>query len=101
MKIGKTTAKGIKQIAASRLDIQPGHQSTLRFLDTKTTFSINAAPTIRQCSFEPVPIISAQWLHAQHNLDHLLYGLIAEATPSRFILVGGDPAEPAGPSEIL
>jgi methylenetetrahydrofolate reductase (NADPH) len=52
---------------------------------------------IRACGFEPVPIISSRRLRSELDRDTLLGPLIEEANPNRFILVGGDPASPAGP----
>jgi methylenetetrahydrofolate reductase (NADPH) len=54
---------------------------------------------MRTCGFEPVPIISSRRLRSKRDRDDLLDALVAEAAPSRIILVGGDPAVPAGPFE--
>lgn len=51
---------------------------------------------IQQCGLEPVPIISSRRLLSERDRDDLLGALISEARPTRFILVGGDPASPAG-----
>ena len=54
---------------------------------------------IRACGFDPVPIISSRRLHSEQDRDGLLEALSAAAAPARVILVGGDPAIPAGPFE--
>jgi methylenetetrahydrofolate reductase (NADPH) len=94
----EATAKDLAQIEASKAEIPPGTPINIAFLGNEDHAQrINAARVIRGCGFDPVPIISSRRLHSQQDLDDLLGALISEAGPQRFILVGGDPAMPAGP----
>lgn len=94
------TGKDIAQIVAARASIPQGTPINIAFLGNEDHDQrINAARVIRRCGFEPVPIISSRRLRSEHDRDNLLSALIAEAAPSRFIFVGGDPAKPAGPFE--
>jgi methylenetetrahydrofolate reductase (NADPH) len=94
----EVTAKDIAQVEAAKTAIPPGTPINIAFLGNETHAQrVNAARLIRASGFEPVPIISARRLHSQHDLDGLLSSLVREAAPSRFMLVGGDPATPAGP----
>ncbi len=94
----EVTAKDIGQIEASKAEIPPGTPVNIAFLGNEDHAQrIDAARVIRQCGFEPVPIISSRRLRSQSDLDALLSALIGEAHPTRFIFVGGDPATPAGP----
>lgn len=92
------TGKAIAEVSASQHVIPKGTQINIAFLGNENHEQrINAAKVIRDCGFEPVPIISSRRLLSEHDRDSLLSALIAEAAPQRFILVGGDPSEPAGP----
>ncbi|MEO9336678.1 methylenetetrahydrofolate reductase [Mesorhizobium sp. SB112] len=92
------TGKDIAQINAARTSIPWGTPINIAFLGNEDHAQrINAAKVIRSCGFEPVPIISSRRLRSEQDRDSLLSALISEAAPSRFILVGGDPATPSGP----
>lgn len=92
------TGKDIAQIEAAKSSIPAGTPINIAFLGNEDHGQrVNAARVIRSCGFEPVPIISSRRLHSQQDLDGLLSTLVETAAPSRFILVGGDPASPAGP----
>ncbi len=94
----EVTGKDIAQVEAARSGIPDGTPINIAFLGNEDHGQrINAARVIRACGFEPVPIISSRRLLSTEDLDNLLGALIREATPSRFLLVGGDPAKPAGP----
>lgn len=94
----EVTAKDIAQVEASAGDIVPGTPINIAFLGNETHGQrIHAAHTIRNRGFEPVPIISSRRLRSERDADDLLSGLTEAARPRRFILVGGDPAVPAGP----
>jgi methylenetetrahydrofolate reductase (NADPH) len=94
----EVTAKDIEQVVASKAEIPPGTPINIAFLGNEDhPQRVNAARVIRQCGFEPVPIISSRRLRSEQDRDNLLGALIGEANPTRFILVGGDPATPAGP----
>jgi methylenetetrahydrofolate reductase (NADPH) len=94
----EVAAKDIAQIEASKAEIPPGTPINIAFLGNEDHIQrVNAARMIRQCGFEPVPIISSRRLHSRSDLDNLLSNLIGEACPQRFIFVGGDPRMPAGP----
>lgn len=92
------TGKDIRQIEAAATEIPPGTPINIAFLGNEVHAQrVNAARVIRACGFEPVPIISSRRLASQQDLDGLLGALIDQANPKRFLMVGGDPASPAGP----
>jgi methylenetetrahydrofolate reductase (NADPH) len=92
------TGKGIAQIEASKNEIPPGTPVNIAFLGNEDHRQrIAAARRIRECGLEPAPIISSRRIHSQLDLDNLVAGLLGEAGPTRFVLVGGDPATPDGP----
>jgi len=94
----EVTGKGIAEVEAAREQIPRGTPINIAFLGNETHDQrINAARVIRNCGFEPVPILSSRRLRSQEDLDALLGGFVQVAAPSRFILVGGDPAKPEGP----
>ncbi|MDR2310141.1 MAG: methylenetetrahydrofolate reductase [Brucellaceae bacterium] len=92
------TGKAIGEIVAAQQVIPQGTAINIAFLGNENHAQrIHAAKTIRDCGFEPVPIISSRRLLSVEDRDQLLSNLIKEAAPKRFLLVGGDPAQPAGP----
>lgn len=94
----EVTAKDIEEIERSKAEIIPGTPINIAFLGNEDHAQrIHAARVIRACGFEPVPIISSRRLRSQQDLDGLLGALVGEASPKRFIFVGGDPATPSGP----
>lgn len=96
------TGKDIAQVQAARAVIPPGTPINIAFLGNENHAQrVNAARVIRDCGFEPVPIISSRRLLSRQDRDDLLGALIAEAAPRGFLLVGGDPANPAGPYRDL
>ncbi|MCW2134526.1 methylenetetrahydrofolate reductase [Arthrobacter sp. VKM Ac-2550] len=96
----EVTGKDIAQVEAAKADIPPGTPINIAFLGNEDHAQrVNAARVIRASGFDPVPIISSRRLRSERDRDDLLGALIAAATPSRVILVGGDPAVPAGPFE--
>ena len=96
----EVAAKDIAQVEAAKAAIPPGTPINIAFLGNEDHAQrIEAARVIRACGFEPVPIISSRRLHSERDRDYLLDALVAKAAPLRIILVGGDPAVPAGPFE--
>lgn len=96
----EVAAKDIAQVEAAAAIIPPGTPINIAFLGNEDHAQrITAARVIRACGFEPVPIISSRRLRSERDRDYLIDALVAEAAPSRIILVGGDPAVPAGPFE--
>lgn len=94
----ETTGKDIDQLVSAAPAIPPGTPINIAFLGNETHDQrVTAAATIRDCGFEPVPIISARRLKSRADLDGLLARLKSAAAPRRFMFVGGDPASPAGP----
>lgn len=92
------TGKDVGQIKAAKAEIPAGTPINIAFLGNETHAQrIEAAVRIRQCGFEPVPIISSRRLRSVQDRDALLTGLASAARPTRFMLVGGDPSSPAGP----
>lgn len=92
------TGKAIAEIKTAQSAIPPGTPINIAFLGNESHDQrIAAARVIRECGFEPVPIISSRRLLSQQDRDDLVGGLIRSTDPQRFILVGGDPAAPAGP----
>jgi methylenetetrahydrofolate reductase (NADPH) len=96
----EVAGKDIAQVESAKADIPPGTPINIAFLGNEDHDQrINAARVIRACGFDPVPIISSRRLHSEQDRDDLLEALSAAAAPTRVILVGGDPAVPAGPFE--
>lgn len=94
----EVTGKAISDIETARATIPPGTPVNIAFLGNEDHGQrINAARVIRACGFEPVPIISSRRLRSRQDRDDLVGELVKSADPQRFILVGGDPASPAGP----
>lgn len=94
----EVTGKAISDIETARATIPPGTPVNIAFLGNEDHGQrINAARVIRACGFEPVPIISSRRLRSRQDRDDLVGELVESADPQRFILVGGDPASPAGP----
>lgn len=94
----EVTGKAIAEIETARAVIAPGTPINIAFLGNEDHDQrVTAARVIRDCGFEPVPIISSRRLLSQQDRDDLIGALIRSARPRRFILVGGDPAMPAGP----
>lgn len=92
------TGKDIAQIKSARESIAAGTPINIAFLGNETHQQrIEAARIIRDCGFEPVPIISSRRIRSREDLDDLVAGLIRAVHPRRFMFVGGDPAVPAGP----
>ncbi|CAM5614503.1 methylenetetrahydrofolate reductase (NADPH) [Aquamicrobium terrae] len=92
------TGKAIAEVELAKSEIPPLTPINVAFLGNESHEQrINAAKTIRVCGFEPVPIISSRRLRSELDKDQLLEALVAQASPQRFIFVGGDPSEPAGP----
>lgn len=92
------TGKAIAEIEAARLVIPQGTPINIAFLGNENHDQrIAAACMIRECGFEPVPIISSRRLLSQQDRDDLVGALVRSASPQRFILVGGDPTVTAGP----
>jgi hypothetical protein len=92
------TGKNVAQIRDFKFSIPLNMPVNVAFLGNESHRQrILAAKTIRECGFEPVPIISARRIRSQQDLDDLLGTLVMEATPRRFIFVGGDPRTPSGP----
>lgn len=94
----EVTGKAIAEIETVRSVIPPGTPINIAFLGNEDHDQrVTAARVIRECGFEPVPIISSRRLLSREDRDDLVGALIRSASPQRFILVGGDPATPAGP----
>jgi methylenetetrahydrofolate reductase (NADPH) len=94
----EVTGKDIRQVEMSASQIPPGTSINIAFLGNENHGQrVNAARVIRECGFEPVPIISSRRLCSERDLGNLLDLLTKAASPSRFIFVGGDPSTPAGP----
>lgn len=91
------TGKAIAEVDLAKSHIPPHTPINVAFLGNESHEQrINAASVIRSCGFEPVPIISSRRLRSELDRDQLLGALLTEASPERFIFVGGDPSEPAG-----
>ncbi|WP_437882678.1 methylenetetrahydrofolate reductase [Pseudomonas sp. LRF_L74] len=94
----EVTGKACDEVRRARDVIPPATPINIAFLGNEDHAQrIEAARIIRECGFEPVPIISSRRLRSVEDRDHLLGALVEVAAPTRFILVGGDPATPAGP----
>ena len=92
------TGKGIGEIETARPVIAPDTPVNIAFLGNETHAQrIEVARILRRSGFEPVPIISARRLTSEDDVETLIGGLKAAASPQRFLFVGGDPATAAGP----
>lgn len=92
------TGKAIGEVEAAREDLPEGTQINIAFLGNESHEQrINAARIIRANHCSPVPIISSRRLTSEQDRDAYLSGLIEQAAPDRFLLVGGDPDQAAGP----
>jgi methylenetetrahydrofolate reductase (NADPH) len=93
----EVTGKNVAQIQDLKCSIPKNTPVNVAFLGNEShRHRILAAKTIRECGLEPVPIISARRIRSQEDLDDLLGTLVMEASPRRFIFVGGDPQTPSG-----
>src|SRR5246127_1839982 len=82
----EVTAKEIAQVEASKAEMPPATPINIACLGNEDHAQrVNAARVIRQCGFEPVPIISSRRLRSEQDRDSLLSALIGEANPTRFI----------------
>ncbi|WP_393983242.1 methylenetetrahydrofolate reductase [Xanthobacter nonsaccharivorans] len=94
----EVTGKDIGQAEAAMSEIPSGTSINIAFLGNEDhAQSVNAAHVICRCGFEPVPIISSRRLRSADDLDDPPHSLIEEASPSRFLFVGGDSAAPPDP----
>lgn len=92
------TGKDIAQIRDARALIPAGTPVKIAFLGNETHVQrLYAAQVIRDCGFEPEPILSSRRLLSVDDADGLIGGYITAGQPRRFFVVGGDPAKPAGP----
>lgn len=96
----EVAGKNIADVETAKAALPPGTQINIAFLGNENHAQrVQAARFIRVGGFEPVPIISSRRLRSREDCHSLLDTLVAEANPSRIILVGGDPVAPAGPFE--
>lgn len=96
----EVTGKAIAQIEDAKDAIPAGTPINIAFLGNEHhSQRVNAASVIRAGGFEPVPIISSRRLRSGEDRDQLIDALFAVASPSRVLLVGGDPDLQAGPFE--
>lgn len=92
------TGKAIAQIVAAQNEIPKGTPINIAFLGNEDHEQrVKAAQIIRSSGFEPVPIISSRRLLSEHDRDQIFNALKEVALPQRYMLVGGDPAQPLGP----
>lgn len=94
------TGKAIAQVEEAQGDIPAGTPINIAFLGNEHhSQRVNAAGVIRAGGFSPVPIISSRRLRSGEDRDQLVDALFAVASPTRVLLVGGDPDQQAGPFE--
>lgn len=94
----EVTGKNAPELEKAGTAILAGTPVNIAFLGNETHAQrIEAAKRIRACGAEPVPIISSRRLRSAQDCDALIAAFIQEASPKRFMIVGGDPREAAGP----
>ena len=94
----EVTGESASELEKAGTAILAGTPINIAFLGNETHAQrIDAALRIRACGAEPVPVISSRRLRSQQDCDALIGAFIEQAAPKRFMLVGGDPREPAGP----
>lgn len=92
------TGKDVKDLRAAAPGIPPGTRVNITFLANEdSALRVRAAKVIGDLGFRPVPHISARRLRSREELDTYLAALAAVGAIEDVVVIGGDPAEPAGP----
>ncbi|WP_235538494.1 methylenetetrahydrofolate reductase [Sphingomonas sp. Root710] len=92
------TARDAAALDEVRADLPSGTQVSITYLPGDSIEKlIDAAARVRGAGFEPVPHISARRLSSLSELQRFLSGLASGAGIDRLFVIGGDPAQPAGP----
>lgn len=92
------TAKDAPALAGAAALIPAGTLVNITFLGNEDTrMRIAAARAARTAGFVPVPHIAARRLATRRDLEEFLGALAAAGAAERVVVIGGDPARPAGP----
>jgi methylenetetrahydrofolate reductase (NADPH) len=92
------TGKDIDDLRAAAAKIPPRTRVNITFLANEdASLRVRAAEVIRDLGFRPVPHISARRLRSRGELDAYLAALAGIGAIEDVVVIGGDPAEPAGP----
>lgn len=92
------TGKDVPALEEAAPIIPAGTRINVTFLGHENLqLRVAAAAAVKRLGFVPVPHISARRLGSQADLEQLLAALAGEAAPADVFIIGGDPAEPAGP----
>lgn len=92
------TGKDVPHLREARTTIPPGSRVNVTFLENEDlAIRLEAARTVRECGFVPVPHLSARRFASQAALEEYLGALQAVGAADEVFAVGGDPATPHGP----
>lgn len=94
------TGKDVDALEEAAPLIPPGTRISVTFLGNEDQrMRVDAAAAVKRFGFIPVPHISARRLASPAELEEFLDALATEALATDVFVIGGDPAEPAGPYE--
>ncbi|GAB3615679.1 methylenetetrahydrofolate reductase [Okibacterium endophyticum] len=92
------TGKDVPGLIEAKAAIPPGTKINVTFLGNEDLeMRVSAAKAVRQLGFVPVPHISARRLASRSQLEEFLDRLRDVGATEHVVVVGGDPAAPAGP----
>lgn len=92
------TGRDVDGLRAARDTIPPGTKVNITFLGTEDLQTrVRAAGAVRGLGLVPVPHISARRIGSKARLEEFLSRLRDVGASERVLVVGGDPATPAGP----
>ncbi|GAB3561213.1 methylenetetrahydrofolate reductase [Spelaeicoccus albus] len=92
------TGKDVPGLIEAHESIPPGTRVNVTFLGNEDMpMRVSAAAAVRSFRLTPVPHISARRLESEAELRKFLDSLVERAAVDSVLVVGGDPATPAGP----
>ncbi|MBT0772915.1 methylenetetrahydrofolate reductase [Kineosporia sp. J2-2] len=92
------TGKDVPHLIEARDSIPPGTRINVTFLENEDLpVRVEAARTVRESGFVPVPHLSARRLASPAALEEYLGALREAGACDQVFAVGGDPAVPHGP----
>ena len=92
------TGKDVPGLNEARIAIPAGTKVNVTFLGNENlTMRVDAAKTVKDLGFVPVPHISARRIGSKGQLEEFLGQLESVGATDSVFVVGGDPAEPEGP----
>ena len=94
----EVSARYIAALANSAEQLVPGTRIFIPWLPGEDDeLRLKAACTVRTLGFEPVPHLSARRIASSAELHALIVRMAGEAGVDRCLVIGGDPAQAAGP----